>query len=276
MTTTILLVGHGSRNQAGNDEIQAFKQQWQARHPDWRIDLCYIELAEVLLDEGLRRAAQGADKVIVVPLILSAAGHVKAEIPEHIEGAREQFPNVEFIYAPHIGANEDILKILKNNLKGVLKTLAMPDPKTTGIVILGRGSSDRVANGELAKLARWLYEDTEHELVDIAFTGITHPRLESAVQRQVKLGMTQIAILPYYLFTGLLIERIAEQVQRLQNQYPQIAFGCGSYFGFDAGVFKLLDQRVAEAADPDASKTLDCDGCQYREQATQHDHHHHH
>lgn len=275
MTTTILLVGHGSRNQAGNDEIREFRAQWQAQHPDWRIDLCYIELADVLLDEGLPRAAQGSDRVVVVPLILSAAGHVKMEIPEHIEAARERFPDVEFIYAPHIGANEEVLNILKKDLKNALKMLAMPDPKTTGVIILGRGSSDRVANGELAKLARWLHEDTEHELIDIAFTGITHPRLETAVQRQVKLGMTQIAILPYYLFTGLLIERIAEQMQRLKMQYPNIAFTCGHYFGFDPAIFKLLDRRVAQALDPAAPVRMECDGCQYREQ-TAHDHHHHH
>jgi sirohydrochlorin cobaltochelatase len=50
-------------------------------------------------------------------------------------------------------------------------------------------------------MARWLWEETQHELVDIAFTGITFPRLESAVQRQVKLGMTQICILPYYFLS---------------------------------------------------------------------------
>lgn len=115
MTTTILLVGHGSRNQAGNDEIREFQQQWQAQHPDWRIDLCYIELADVLLPEGLQRAAQGSDRVIVVPLIISAAGHVKMEIPEHIEEARAQFPDVEFIYAPHLGSNETLLAILQNS-----------------------------------------------------------------------------------------------------------------------------------------------------------------
>jgi sirohydrochlorin cobaltochelatase len=273
MTTTVLLVGHGSRNQAGNDEIREFQQQWQAQHPDWRIELCYIELADVLLPEGLQRAAQGSERVIVVPLIISAAGHVKMEIPEHIELAREKFPPVEFIYTPHLGSNETLLAILQKQLKSVMKTLAMPDPKTTGVIILGRGSSDKVANGELAKLARWLFEATEHELVDIAFTGITHPRLETVVQRQVRLCMTQIAILPYYLFTGLLIERIGKQIERLQGQYPQIAFGLGNYFGFEPAIFKLLDQRVAEAIDPIAPKMLECDGCQYREYA---EHHHHH
>jgi sirohydrochlorin cobaltochelatase len=61
----------------------------------------------------------------------------------------------------------------------------MPDPQTTGVILLGRGSSDAGANGELAKMARWLFEDNDHELVDLAFTGVTWPRLETVVQRQV-------------------------------------------------------------------------------------------
>lgn len=270
MKTTILLVGHGSRNQAGNLEIEQFHEQWQARNLDWRIELCFIELAEILLPEGLQRAAQDSDKVIVVPLIISAAGHVKVEIPEYIEEARHQFPNVEFVYAPHLGSNETMLEILQKQLKSALKTLSMPDPKTTGVILLGRGSSDKVANGELAKLARWLFEETEHELVEIAFTGVTYPRLETVVQRQTKLGMSQIVILPYYLFTGVLIECIKNQVVRLQVQYPQIAFACGNYFGFDEAIFKLLNQRVFEALDLNEPKMLECDGCPYRKQA----HHH--
>lgn len=272
MKTTILLVGHGSRNQTGNAEIETFHHQWQTQHPDWRIELCFIELAAVLLPEGLKRAAENAEKVIVVPLIISAAGHVKAEIPDHIADARLQNLNVEFVYAPHLGSNETLLEILQKQLKAAMKTLAMPDPKTTGIIILGRGSSDKVANGELAKLARWLFEETEHELVEIAFTGVTYPRLETVVQRQTKLGMMQIVVLPYYLFTGLLIDRIAAQIERLQTQYPQTAFACGNYFGFDAGIFKLLNQRVMEATDPNEPKMLECDGCSYRKSA--HSHHH--
>jgi sirohydrochlorin cobaltochelatase len=60
----------------------------------------------------------------------------------------------------------------------------MPDPQTTGVILLGRGSSDAGANGELAKMARWIFEDNDHELVDLAFTGVTWPRLETVVQRQ--------------------------------------------------------------------------------------------
>jgi len=273
---TILLVGHGSRDANGNKEIEQFSQQWRAQHPDWNIEVCYIEFAEVLLDEGFDNAARNASRVLVIPLILNAAGHVKMEIPEHLEKARQRHPNVEFIYGKNLGVSMDLLTAVKRQLLQVMDSMAMPDPKTTGVIILGRGSSDKIANGEVAKLARWVFEEREHELVDIAFTGITYPRLETAVQRQVKLGMSQIAILPYYLFTGTLITRIAEQHKHLQAQYPQVRFGLGHYLGFEPEIFKLLDQNVKALQQPDNKPMMECDGCSYREFAQEHGHGHHH
>jgi sirohydrochlorin cobaltochelatase len=278
MTHTILLVGHGSRDAAGNSEIERFTQQWRERRPDQRIELCFIEFADVLLDDGLINAARNSQHVVVVPLILNAAGHVKMEIPEHIEAARARFPHCAIHYAPHLGACDEILSILKRRLATAMNSFDMPDPATTGVVLLGRGSSDRQANGEVAKMARWLQEDTRYELIDIAFTGITYPRLERVVQRQVKLGMMQIAVLPYYLFTGTLIERIRRQVARLQQQFPQVLFHCGDYFGFEPEIFALLERHVSNAIN--GTFSMPCDGCKFREIAHDlghsHDHSHDH
>ena len=263
--TTLLLVGHGSRGREGNTETINFAAQWREKHPAWRIEVCFIEHAEVLLDEGLDRAARGAKKVIAIPFILNAAGHVKMELPHALEEARTRHPGVEFVVTRHLGMGREIFAVLQGQLDRLMKQMAVPDPMTTGVILLGRGSSDAGANGELAKMARWIFEDNDHELVDLAFTGVTWPRLETVVQRQVKLGMMQIAILPVYLFTGVLIERIKEQVARLQRQYPQVSFALGTHFGFDKGIFELLDAKVA--GEPDAGGMLECDGCKYREAA---------
>ena len=273
--TTTLLVGHGSRNRDGNKETLHFAAQWRERHPEWRIEVCFIEHAEVLLDEGLDRAARGARKVLVIPFILNAAGHVKMELPAALKRARERHPQVEFTVTRHIGMGREIFAVLQSQLDRLMKQLAVPDPMTTGVVLLGRGSSDVAANGELARMARWIFEANEHELVDLAFTGVTWPRLETVVQRQVRLGMMQICIIPVYLFTGVLIERIKAQVERLQRQYPQVAFGLGSHFGFDKGIFDLLDDKVGGEAP--AGGMLECDGCKYRELAeAEHLHEHGH
>ncbi|MDX8409497.1 MAG: sirohydrochlorin chelatase [Mariprofundales bacterium] len=279
MSDTILLVGHGSRNREGNEEIERVAALWRQRRPADRIEVCFIEFAEVLLDAGLDVAASNATKVIVVPLILGAAGHVKMEIPHHIAAARQRHPEITFIMAKHLGAGTKILQALQSELRQAMLALDAPDAKNSGVVLLGRGSSDMVANGELAKMARWLLETTDHDLVDIAFTGITFPKIETVVQRQVACGMKQIIVLPYYLYTGVLIERIARQVARLKQQYPTIAFALGQYIGFHDAIYDLLDSRVAEAIGEgvDEPIMLECDGCKYRALAEEHgaEHHHH-
>ncbi len=275
-STTLLLVGHGSRNQEGNKEIQHFAADWRQRHADWRIEVCFIEHADVLLTEGMDRAAKNAKRVLVIPFILNAAGHVKMELPAALNAARLSHPKVEFLVTRHLGMGREILAVLQGQLDRLMKALDMPDPRTTGVILLGRGSSDAGANGELAKMARWIFEDNEHELVDLAFTSITWPRLETVVQRQVRLGMTQICIVPVYLFTGVLMERIKSQVERLKAQYPGIAFVLGTHFGFDKGIFDLLDAKVAGHELPEGG-LLECDGCKYRAAAEAehlHDHSH--
>lgn len=277
--TALLLVGHGSRKREGNKEILHFAAQWRERHPGWRIETCFIEHAEVLLDEGLERAARGARRVLAIPFILNAAGHVKMELPAALERARARHPGVSFACTRHLGMGREIFAVLRGQLDRLLLQLDMPDPQTTGVILLGRGSSDAGANGELAKMARWIFEDGDHELVDLAFTSVTWPRLETVVQRQARLGMTQICIVPVYLFTGVLMARIESQVERLQRQYPQLAFALGGHFGFDAGIFALLDVRVADfaTATADAPGLLECDGCKYRlaaEAEHLHDHSH--
>lgn len=257
MSTTILLVSRGSDDEEGNQEVMVFLEHWRKMNPQSSFELCFIEFADVLLEEGLENAAKKAKRVIVVPLLLNAEERVKTSISAGLAEVRQQYPEVEFSMLDHGVAAEVMLKILKRSLQKVLINMLVPDPKTTGVILLGEGTLDRVANSEIAKLARWLFEETEHELIDIAFTDIAYPRLESVVQRQVKLGMTQIAILPYYLFTDTLIKRMGKQLERLQVQYPQISLGLGHYLGFEQDIYDDLDQKVVQFIEGTESMLLE-------------------
>ena len=280
MTTsndTILLVGHGSREATGNAEILLFAERWRARHPDWRIEVGFIEFADPLLDPALNHAARNSGRVLVLPLILNAAGHVRQDIPSAIQRARKRHPDVQFLYAPHLAVSDPLLRILKRFLRQAMLQLDVPDPRTTGVILLGRGSSDRLANGDVARMARWLWEIGDHERVDLAFTGVTFPRLEKVVRDQVALGMMQIVVMPYYLFTGTLIKRIGRQMENLAAQYPQVRFAHTSYFGFEPEIARMLDERVhalqqgVGAIDLDRLMRPD----PFRESGGHHHHHHH-
>ena len=277
MKETLLLVGHGSRDTDGNDEVMDFAQYWkqQALPEGMRLEVCFIEFAETLLEAGLDNAAKNADRVIVLPLVLSAAGHVKMEIPAAIAAARARHPGVEYLYTRPLGNEELILKLLRMRLHSAMSAMDMPDPKSTGVILLGRGSSDMDANGDVAKMGRWIYETTRHEMVEAAFTGVTYPRLESVVQRLVRLGMTQVIVVPYYLFTGRLIKRIERQVERLAGIYPTTSLGLARYMGLNEKLVSLVSERLEETRSGSVP-TMACDGCRIREVAQEHMHHHEH
>lgn len=261
----ILLVAHGARDPGdeGNREVESFAEQWRARHPEACIEVCWIEHAPTLLAAGLDRAAEtlggAGGRVLVLPLILNAAGHVKGDIPNELSAARARHPAVEFRCGYYLGTTDQLVKALRHRLHQAMIGLAMPDPQTTGIVLLARGASDMEATGEVAKMAHWLFETTQHQLVFPAFTGICFPRLEQVVQRLDLLGASQIIVLPYYLFTGRLIKRINQQVQRLRSQYPHRVIAQADYIGCHEQLFDLLDLRLQQCRDESA--LLPCDGC---------------
>ena len=58
--------------------------------------------------------------------------------------------------------------------------------------------------------------------------------------------MGQIVVLPYYLFTGVLMQRIQRQVQHLCAQYPQIRFACTPHFGLEPEIFSLLERYASD------------------------------
>jgi sirohydrochlorin cobaltochelatase len=267
----VLLAAHGARDPGheGNQEVEAFASAWRARHPEIPVQVCWIEHAPILLQDGLdwaaaTLAARGngsaeGGRVLVLPLILNAAGHVKGDIPQAVAAARERHPGVEFRYGWHLGTTEELLKALRHRLHQAMVALHMPDPRTTGVVLLARGASDMESTGEVAKMAHWLFESTDHELVLPAFTGICFPRLEQVVQRLDRLGASQVVVLPYYLFTGRLIKRIREQVARLRTQYPRLAMAQAEHIGLHDQLLDLLDLRLAQCRD--GSALLPCDGC---------------
>ncbi|MDO4637780.1 MAG: sirohydrochlorin chelatase [Lautropia sp.] len=276
MNDTILLVGHGSREARGNAEIMQFAQNWRQSHPDWRIEVGFIEFAKPSLDVALAECARSSRRVLVLPLILNAAGHVRHDVPEAIMRARQRHPDTEILYAPHLAVSDPLLNILKRFLRHAMLQLDAPDPHTTGVILLGRGSSDRLANGDVARMARWLWEISDHERVDLAFTGVTYPRLEQVVRQQVTLGMMQIVVMPYYLFTGTLIKRIGRQMEHLAAQYPQIRFTHTGYFGFEPEIAQMLDERVQHFQQGGAGVALDTlrQPDPFREPAGHHHHHH--
>ncbi|MED4401981.1 sirohydrochlorin chelatase [Metabacillus fastidiosus] len=272
----VLFIGHGSRDAEGNEQVKAFIEKMKPSFDkDLLVETCYLEFVHPTVNEGIDICiSKGATHVIIIPIMLLQAGHSKIHIPAAIDEAKEKYPLAKFTYGRPIGIHLESIEILKTRIEEIGEYSETPD-KETAVLLLGRGGSDADANSDLYKITRLLWEKTPFSLVETAFMGVTSPLTDEGVERCVKLGAKKIIILPYFLFTGILIKRLEEMIVEFQKKYPSIEFKLAGYFGFHSKLETILMDRVNEALQDEVK--MNCDTCVYRIEAMEHiDHHHHH
>ncbi len=72
------------------------------------------------------------------------------------------------------------------------------------------------------KGARSLWEGRGGSLVETCFWSITGPSLAQGLQRCAALGARRVVVLPYFLFHGILLQRIATMVDEHRAVLPDI------------------------------------------------------
>jgi len=259
--TTILIVGHGSRDRAANDEFLAFVASYRSRGSDADVDHAYIELAHPSLADALSAVASRSNDVVVVPLLLFAAGHVKNDIPIALARARNDHPTVRFHAAPALGVHGSLAEVAFDRATAV-KALEPSRAARTAFVVVGRGSSDPDANGDFCKLVRLVAEGRGLMRVEPAFIGITRPSVEETLEHVARARPDQLIVIPYFLFAGRLITKLQAQVADFEQRFPWVRARLAPHLGEDPRLFALLDERIDQALGGRAP--LPCDTCMYR------------
>lgn len=111
----LLIIAHGSRRQASNDEVRDLTARIKASIGSdiGYVDCAFLELAEPSIPDGIESCIQqGASEVVIVPYFLSAGRHVIEDIPAEIAPKIEQYPEVKMTVTSHLGAMEGIPQLL--------------------------------------------------------------------------------------------------------------------------------------------------------------------
>jgi len=111
----LMLVAHGSRNQAANDEVSRLATQVASLAQDDfdAVVPAFLELAEPDIHQGIERCAEmGASEVIVVPYFLAAGKHVTRDIPLELECARSGYPHITIETSQYLGENSAMAELI--------------------------------------------------------------------------------------------------------------------------------------------------------------------
>jgi len=269
MKTGVMICGHGSRSKSAVDEFKGLAEQLPAfLPPDWEVDYGYLEFANPVIRDGLDRLrASGCDRILAVPGMLFAAMHAKNDIPTVLNTYAAQH-GITVSYGRELGLDPKMIAAAAGRVQEAVDAAntahgELPLSETC-LVVIGRGASDPDANGNVSKIARMIQEGMGFGWVEVGYSGVTFPLVEPCLQHVARLPYKRVIVFPYFLFSGILIDRIYGFTDQVAAEYPDITFVKAPYLGDHPQVLATFAERVIEQTGKNPPPN--CGTCGYRTQ----------
>jgi len=183
--TPMLLVAHGTRDEAGLDEIARIADGVRSRCPGVRISVAYVDVLRPSIADAM---AEISGPAVVIPLFLAAGYHVRHDVPAGV-AAR---PDV--VVTPSLGPDRTLTAALRERVSSVAR-------RGERIVLAAAGSSDPRACGDVERAAGWLSREVG-DPVQPAYLSAASPRVADVV------GSNSVVV-PYLVAPGFFLRRAA-------------------------------------------------------------------
>src|SRR6516165_2298447 len=261
----MLVVGHGTRSDVGVAEFGRLVGQVRARTAGRvpAVDGGFIELSRPSVADAVARlvssGAGGPRPIVAVPLVLTAAGHGKGDIPAALARELARHPGLSYSYGRPLGPHPALQDVLEARIDAALAGVPR---REAHVVLAARGSTNPDANAEIAKVARLLWEGRGYAAVEFCFISLAEPSVPAALERAVLLGARRIVVAPYFLFPGVLPDRVAAQSREFAAGYRGLTVSVAGLIGACAELTGLVLERYDEAIGGDIR--MNCDTCAYR------------
>jgi sirohydrochlorin ferrochelatase len=237
----VLYVCHGSRIAKACEEAIAFVERCKATIDVPIQEICFIELAEPDIATGIDVCVQkGATRIVVIPILLLAAGHAKHDIPEEMAKAKQRYPHIDMVIGEPFGVHEKMIQIVTERIA----EQSVPLDDDAMVLLIGRGSSDPDTRRDMTAIADRLREKANVSRVDICFLAAIRPTLEDGLYEASLSSYKNIFIVPYLLFTGVLMKTIEKKLRSLSSSDKQWVL-C-HYLGYHPLLQEIVKEKVSK------------------------------
>ena len=275
-----MICGHGSRSKSAEKEFGLLAKGLKNKFPETPVEHGFLEYSAPNIHMGLDSLiAQGVEHIIAVPGMLFAATHAKNDIPSVLLTYQKKHPGLKISYGRELALHSEMITAFQSR---ILECLGLDhihdgDLYDTMLVVVGRGTSDTYANAEAAKLTRIVTENLGFGWSETVYSGVTFPSVGQGLEIASRLGYKKVVVAPYFLFSGKLIDRIYNYVDRVSETLPDVTFYKAHYLADQDHVINTFVERIYEAENGNLTEDLDLMASfQKRLKLGQVDIHHHH
>lgn len=226
--------------------------------PQVAVELGYLEMSDppagVVLD---KLVAGGCRRIVVLPVMLLAAGHGKSDVPAVVLEGRARHPNVEIVFGSPLGVVRELVGLLGSNV-------VEASGRDTPLLVVARGTSDPDANAEAHRASRLVAEWAGASFVHTAFTGVTWPLVPDGLETMARLGHQRLTLAFWFMCDGKLIQRARADAASFGDRTGVEVIDAG-YLGPRQPVANVILERYRMALeDSGPAPVYSCDTCAYR------------
>lgn len=111
MNSAIILFAHGARDPEWAQPFFAIRDRVAQQFSGVSVNVAFLEIMHPPLSQAVAElAAQGINKITLIPLFLARGGHLKEDLPRLLADIYQQHPNIQFHTAPAIGEVDAVLQ----------------------------------------------------------------------------------------------------------------------------------------------------------------------
>ncbi len=253
----VLLVSHGTRNDAGRAEFYSTAAEVAANMPHVAVEPCFLELAEPDIETGVKRLAdRRVEGICSVPLMLFASGHVKRDVPAAVKEAVRKHTTVPWGQAEHLGCHQTLLKLSAQRYRDAVADRHGVAPDETVVLMVSRGSRDPDAIREARRFAELRHAMIPLRLTEMCFVSMAEPaidrRLKALNYDRVRRGVVQ----PHVLFSGRMLSYVQDQVAAAAASQPRIDWIVPDHLGSSDLLSRTIVDLVERAIFTNPPKIL--------------------
>ncbi|MDD2659902.1 MAG: precorrin-8X methylmutase [Methylococcales bacterium] len=265
-TFGIVVAGHGSRDPDGIKEFEQLVELIKKRAPQHIVSHGYLEFAGPTIDQAvIAQIDAGVRRVVMAPGVLLAASHAKNDLPSELLAFAKTRTDIDFHFGAPLGLHPLLLQVVQEHIVAAeaqsSHTVRRDD---TCLVLVGRGTTDPDANGEVSKFARMIEEGMGFGAAFVCYSGTAKPLVSDGLRSAARLGYARLIVVPFFLFDGVLVKRIYAAADALQEREPGLEILKAGYLGVHPNVADVIIARAQEAVEGRAD--MNCALCKYRVQ----------
>jgi sirohydrochlorin cobaltochelatase len=247
-TPGILMVGHGTRQVAGQRQFLDLAAATASYLPGIPLEPCFLELAEPTIEQALRQLSSRCQSAIILPLLLFSAGHAKQDIPDEVQNIARQ---INFPILGQVSALEHhpaVLELSASRFQEAISSASAPlDPQDTCLLMLGRGSSDREAVRAMRLFTYYRRSFQQAVSATTGFFAVAKPTVQQAFEYvHRKRGETNVVVQPHLLFDGQLWREAEALTLEYHALNPMRKWFLAQPLGADHALAKVLAQMAIE------------------------------